>query len=140
MFTLLVANVTTVCSHPLFRLIPLAFGLSVTNVHFVGDADLFGDRIPDLIDAVSIVQPLEDAVASDHNEVEVVLNLERLDVGVAHDNVGIAAVLRSFGLDVSKRLADTESSRKNSKRSLNIHILIFSSSSSGLWSLLRTPI
>lgn len=72
----LVADVAAVCSSPLFRFVSFAFGFAVSVAHFVRNVNLFCNRTPNLVDAVSIVQTLEDAVATDHDEVKVVLDFE----------------------------------------------------------------
>ena len=74
--TLLVSNIACVVRCSLFTFISFSFGLSVTIVHFVRGTDLLGQGAPDLVDAVSIVQSLEDSVTANHDEIEVILNPE----------------------------------------------------------------
>lgn len=64
---------------------------------------MFSDPVPYGVNTVSVVQPLEDSVTADHDEVEVVLNLEALDVGVAHNHVGVASIPRALCLNISER-------------------------------------
>ena len=82
------------------------------------------DSVPDGIDAVTISEPLEDAVATDHDEVEVVLYFEALDVGLAHYNVRIAAVAWPLRLDVAERLRHREAPREDAQRALHVKILL----------------
>lgn len=78
----------------------------LSSADLVGDADLFVDSVPTHVDAVSVVKPFKDAVAADHDEVEVVLHLETLDIRLAHNHIGIATIAWSLGFDVSEGLGD----------------------------------
>jgi len=84
---------------------------------------LLGDAVPHGVDDVAIVEPLEDAVAANHEEVEVVLDLERLYLGVAHNHVGVSAVPRLLGLDVSESAGHRKTAWKAPQRSLNVQVL-----------------
>lgn len=79
-------------------------GFSSTNL--VRNADLLGNTFPAHVNAVSIVEPLEDTVAPNHDKVEVVLHLETLDIRLTHNNIWIAAVTGSLGLNISEGLRD----------------------------------
>lgn len=97
---------------------------SVSVEHSVGDADLFGDAVPDHVDAVSVVEAFEDAVAANHDEVEVVLHFEALDVWLAHDHVRVSSVSGSLGFDVSESLRHRQSPWKYSQRPLHIEVFL----------------
>ena len=84
--------------------LPTFEGLSAANL--VGDADLFVDTFPTHVDAVSVVEPFEDAITTNHDKVKVVLHLEALDVWLAHNHIGIAAIARSLCLNVAESLRD----------------------------------
>lgn len=86
-------------------------------------AGLLGDAFPHGVDHVAIVQSLEDAVAANHEEVEVVLDLERLDLRIAHNHVGVSAVPRLLGLDVSESAGHRKTAWKAAQRPLNIQVL-----------------
>lgn len=64
--------------------------------------DLIFDSVPDGIDALLVVEPLEDAVAADHEKVEVILQLEYLDLWLADDDILISTILGAFCLNVAK--------------------------------------
>ena len=77
---------------------------SFAAAHFEREVDLFSYSVPNGVNAVPVVEALEDAVAADHDEVKIVLNLEALDVGVANDDVWIASESWPFRLDVAEGL------------------------------------
>ena len=77
---------------------------SFAAAHFEREVDLFSYPVPNGVNAVSVVEALENAIAANHDEVKIVLNLEALDVGVANDDVWIASEPRPLGLDVSESL------------------------------------
>lgn len=90
---------------PLLRVVALAALVGAfTATHFQREVDLLGYSVPNGVDTVSVVKALENAVAADHDEVEVVLHLEALDVRVAHDYVWISSEAGSFCLDVAEGL------------------------------------
>lgn len=72
--------------------------------HLEREVDLLGYSVPYRVNTVPVVEALEDAVAADHDEVEIVLNFEALDVGVADNHVWIASEPWSLRLDVAERL------------------------------------
>ena len=84
--------------------------------------DLLVDAAPDCVDALLVVQALEYAVAADHEEIKVVLELETSDFGIANDNVLIATVLLPLGLDVAEGARHRETTREHSQRSLDVEV------------------
>jgi len=64
--------------------------------------NLLVDTVPNRIDALLVVQTLKDTVASNHEEVKVVLKFETPDFRVANDNVLVSTVLLLFSFDVSE--------------------------------------
>ena len=68
------ALVVDSCS--LFAFIPLASALAVPVAEFVSYIDLFSNLAPYSINAVTVSQALENAITTNHDEVEVVLNSE----------------------------------------------------------------
>ena len=76
--------------------------------------------IPYRVNALFIIEALKDTVATDHEEIEVVLEFETANLGVAYDNVGIASILLPLGLDVSEGSRDGEAAREHSQRPLHI--------------------
>jgi len=97
---------------------------SFAAAHLEREVNLFGYSVPDSVDAVSVREALENAIAANHDEVEVVLHFEAFDVGVADDDVGVAAEAWAFGLNVSEGLGYRETTRKYSQRSLDVEILL----------------
>lgn len=97
---------------------------SLAAAHFEREVDLFSYSVPDGVDAVSVVEALENAIAADHDEVEVVLDLEALDVGVADNHVRVAAEPRPLGLNVPEGLRDREAAWEDPQRTLHIEILL----------------
>jgi hypothetical protein len=63
---------------------------------------LLTDAVPHHINDLLVVDALKDTVASNQEEVKVVLELETDDLRLAHDHVGVAAVTGPLGLNVSK--------------------------------------
>lgn len=96
----------------------------VTAADFVGNLYLLVDTLPDCVDAVAVGQALENAVATDHDEVEVVLNAEALDIGLANDYVRVASVTRPLGLDIAECFRNRESPREDSERTLDVQVLL----------------
>lgn len=83
----------------------VSFSLCFSGVsHFVCGVYLFSYSIPDCVNTITIIQAFEDAIATDHDEVEVVLDLERLDVWFTHDDVWVASVLWTLRFDVAECL------------------------------------
>jgi len=64
---------------------------------------LFVNPFPDGRDTLFVIKAFEDAVAPDHKEIEVGLQLENPDVRITHYHVGIASISDSFGLDIPER-------------------------------------
>jgi len=75
-----------------------------TAAHLQRDVDLFSYSVPNGVHAVSVVQPLKDSIATNHDEVEVILYFEAFDVRVAHNDVGIATKAWPLGFNVSECL------------------------------------
>ena len=86
--------------------------------------DLLVDAAPDCVDALLVVQALEYAVAADHEEIKVVLELETSDFRITNDNVLIAAVLLPLGLDVAEGARHRETTREHSQRSLDVEVFL----------------
>ena len=80
--------------------------------------------IPDFIYAVSIIESFKDSIATNHYEVEVVLDFESGDIRFANDHIGVATVLWALRFYVSEGLGYAQSARKYSQWSLNIEILL----------------
>ena len=106
--------------------IPLVLGItfatfeSIATTNFVTDRNLFVDSFPNCVNAVSVIESFKYAVATDHDVIKVVLDLEALDIRLTDDDVWIATVPWAFGFDVSKSLGDGKPTRENSERSLDI--------------------
>lgn len=92
--------------------------------HLVRNVDLLRDTVPDGVDAVTIVESFENAIAADHDEVEVVLHLEAFDVWLADDDVRVATVPRPLGFDVAKGLRHREATGEHAQRTLHVQVLL----------------
>ena len=93
------------CSSSLLVVISLtSFVRAFTATHLEGDVDLFSYSVPNGVDAVSVVQPLKDSVATNHDEVEVILDFEAFDVRIAHNHVWITTEAWPLCFNVSKCL------------------------------------
>ena len=97
---------------------------AVSTAHFIADTNLFCDSIPYFVHTISIVETLEDAVATNHDKIEVVLYFERGDVRFTNDYIWVATVLGPFGFNVTKCFRNTKPSREHSKRSLHVHVFL----------------
>ena len=86
--------------------------------------DLLVDAAPDCVDALLVVQALEYAVAADHEEIKVVLELETSDFGIANDNVLIATVPLPLGLDVAEGARHREATREGSQWPLDVEVFL----------------
>ena len=95
-----------------------------TSPHLQGEVDLFCYSVPNCVHAVPVGETFENTIAANHNEVEIVLNFEALDIGVADDDIWVAAEARTFGLNISKGLGYRETAREDSQRSLNVKVLL----------------
>ena len=63
---------------------------------------------------LGISEFVEDTIASQHDEIIIVLNLETLDIRRSNYNFRIALILGSFGLNITKGSRHGESSREHS--------------------------
>lgn len=75
--------------------------------------DLLVDAVPDRLNAVLVVEALEDAVAADHEKVEILLQLENTDLWIANNNVWIASIAHALCFDVAKSPRDRKQARKS---------------------------
>lgn len=76
-------------------------------------------RIPDHTDGLSVVDAVENTVASQQDEVVVGLNPESLDLGCCDQNLWISAELWQLCLNIAESPTDRESSRKDSQRAVD---------------------
>lgn len=81
------------------------------------------NAVPNSVDALLVIQTLENTVAADHEEIEVVLELEHLDLWLADDDVLVSTVLGPLGLDIAEGTRYRKPSRKHSQRPLHIEVL-----------------
>lgn len=75
---------------------------------------LLVNAVPHHVDNLLAVHPLENPVAPNQKEVEVVLDLERNDLWLAHNYVCVAAVSRLLGFNVAEGSGDREAAGENS--------------------------
>ena len=122
-FTILVI-LGIVLNSTFFALIAFATFISFALAHFVLDLYLVCYLFPYSVNAVSVGEPLEDAVTANHNVVIVVLDLETFDVWVADNHIWVSTIARTLCLDISKCLRDRESSWEDSKWPLNVKIFL----------------
>jgi len=120
----LASNSAVVCNCSLFAFISLTLALTSSVAHLVCNINLLGDGVPYLIYAVSVIKSFKNAITTDHDEVEIILYSERFDVWVTDDDIWVATVLGSFGFDVAKGLAHTQTTREDTEGPLNIHVLL----------------
>ena len=76
--------------------------------------------IPYRVNALFIIEALKDTIATDHEEIKVVLQFETANLGVAYNDVRVASVLLPLGLYVSEGSRDGEAAREHSQGPLNI--------------------
>ena len=69
--------------------------------------------LPGRLDNLRICKFVEDAIASENDEIIIVLDLEALDIWCSNDNFWIALVLRPFRLYIAKRPRHTQSPREH---------------------------
>ena len=108
----------------LFTFIAFPTLVSFSLSHFILNLNLIRYLIPYCVDAVTVAKSLEDAITTNHYEIEIVLNFETLNIWIAHYYVWIATIARAFGFDITKCLGDRESSREDPQWSLYIKILL----------------
>ena len=77
-------------------------------------SDLLFNPAPDSIHALLVVEPFENSIATDHEEIEVIFQFETANLGVANNHILITSVLLLLSLDVSKRSRDGQSTREDS--------------------------
>ena len=119
-----ITRVISVCHLPLFAFVSLAALMApFSDAHFVRQVNLLCDSLPDHIDAVSVVEPLKNTVAADHDKIEVVLYFEALDIWIANNDVGVSSISWSFGFNVSECFGYRKSAWEYSQRPLNVQIL-----------------
>jgi len=114
----------TICLGLLLGLVALASLEGITDSHLVLCVNLLRDALPDGVDAIAVVESLEDAVATDHDEVEVFLHLEALDIGVTHNYIRVSTVFGSLGFDVAEGLRYGEAAGENAEGTLHVQILL----------------
>lgn len=79
-------------------------------------SEIFLRRFPGSLDALSVGQLVENAVAAQNDEVVVVLNLETFDVWCGDDHFWVALILSSLCFDVAKCAGDGEPTREDAMR------------------------
>ena len=92
------------------------------NVVGLTRGGLFTDALPDLVDHLLIVEALVDAITPKQEEVEVVSQLKHADLRLAHNNVRVATVFGSFGLDVAEGARNGQTAGEYAQGSLNIKV------------------
>lgn len=98
--------------------------VSSSTSHFVRNVDLLCYLIPDFIYTVSVIESFKDSIATNHDEVEVVLDFESGDIRFANNHIGVATVLWALCFYVSEGLGYAQSARKYSQWSLDVQILL----------------
>ena len=83
---------------------------------------LHDDFLPGNVDAVLAGELIEDAIATNHYEIVVILDLEGSHIRVCNHDARVALVLGQLGLNVSDSLGDRESAREDTMGSVD-HLL-----------------
>jgi hypothetical protein len=122
-FTILVI-LCVVLDSTFFTLVAFASLICFALAHFVLDLYLICYLLPYSINAVSVGEPLENAVTANHNIVIVVLDLETFDVWVADNHIWVSTIAWTLSFDIAKCLRYRESSWEDSKWPLHIKILL----------------
>ena len=91
---------------------------------------IFVGSFPDLFDDISRFEFVKNAIASQNDEIMVILDSERLDFRVSNHDIGIATHRWHFGFDVSKGPGDTQPTWENAVRPIKcLHLFL------AIWSL-----
>ena len=104
--------------------ISFASFVSFSLSHFSLNLDLISNLVPDTVNTITIGQSFENAVTTDHYVVEIVLDFKTLNIWVAHYNVGVAAVARTLGFNISEGLRHREPSWEYSQWTLDVQIFV----------------
>ena len=117
-------------------IVKLLLGARAIDLAFVTDSVVRGkcvrrlrsyllvDAAPDGVDAALVVQTLENSIASNHEEIEIILQFETSNLRVANDNVRISSVLLSLCLNVSKGAGHGEAAWEDAQRALHVQIFL----------------
>jgi hypothetical protein len=60
------------------------------------------NAVPDCINALFIIQTFKNAVAADQKKVKIVLQLKNFDFWLTHDDICVATIFCSLGLNITK--------------------------------------
>lgn len=96
--------------------------LSVTIVYTILNCYLFANSVPNCIDTISVIEPFENTIASNHNKVKIILNTETLNIRFTNNYVWISTVFWTLCFNISKCFWYRQTARKNSEGALNIQI------------------
>ena len=80
--------------------------------------------VPDYVDDLFVVYPLEYAVAPDQEEVEVVLEPERNNLGLTDNYIGVTTISLSFSLNIAEGTGYREPAREHPQWPLNIQVFL----------------
>ena len=86
--------------------------------------DLLVDTVPDGVDTILVAKSFKDTVASNHEEIKVVLQFETANFWVTDDHVGVSSILLLLRLDIAKGLRHGESAWEDSERPLYIEVFL----------------
>ena len=76
--------------------------------------------IPYRVNALFIIEALKDTVATDHEEIKVVLQFETANLGVTYNDVRITSVFLPLSLYISEGSRNGEAAGEHSQGSLYI--------------------
>jgi len=85
--------------------------------------DLLFDTAPDGVNTLLVVQSLKDSIASNHKEIEVILQFETANLGVTDNNVRISSIFLSLSFDVTKGFGYRQATWEDSQWPLHVEVL-----------------